>query len=390
MTADSEKFGDRHLRKDPGRRLRDVPAHEDATVCLVVSPHAANTDVGQLGAWLAINLLSRLDGLVKHLQVVSPAAPVLEPLTRLRLPTPAAPPVARTDLASELVELSGRIAGSRLIAAHAPEARASDFTIVIGGAETPSLNAQDRTVWCFGKGWLSFAGCAPETPIPDLSCSSNPLGMFFAVCIAVGELFKGLRGLDQSQTGILRSVYASLWAGETAGNWATLVDGPDPQACTLAPTNMVGAGAVAQAALLAVGLSTAGIRYLTSIDNDKLDRLNRNRYVLTFRDHEGIEKPAHVAAFLRSFHIPVAARFQPWVEYAADPRPDPSNPHGHAERDAKFALVLSCVDTNLARNEIQRFWPRDVIGASTDGRRSGLHGVRRPLGRWQSIQRNDS
>jgi molybdopterin/thiamine biosynthesis adenylyltransferase len=364
--ADTPELGDRHHRADPMGKLREGNRHTRACVRLRISPALAVNRVGQLGAWLCVNLLARLDGLVAHIELDCPEVPANPSLRAIRL----APPEA-VQLPQVLAELAHAASGGRLsLASDGSGPGAAVVELIIGGAEVSAGNTLHR-VWCCGRGWLASAGARPGPACSNDIDDSNPLGMYLGVCYGVGEVFKALKGEASGQSLAIDFIFASLWSGETSSEgWDALEDGPSVATLRLPMTYLVGAGAVGQATLLAVFTATAGSEFLTPIDRDVLDLTNRNRYILTFEGDEARNKAQFAATIATAMGTPADGVPLHWLQYLGRSTKHPNSQLAANESELHYELVLSCVDKNRPRHEIQRTWPRDILGASTDSLRA--------------------
>jgi molybdopterin/thiamine biosynthesis adenylyltransferase len=319
--------------------------------------------------WLAVNILARLDGLVAAIYLDVPhiaTHPTLEQLT-----PPGVEPARM--LAQSLVGLVGAVSADKVRVTISARQALTDAELVIGGGEAQIEGApRARTVWCFGSGWRASVGVAPTIAEGRIQDDSNPLGMYFAVCFGVGEIFKFLRGYNGEHDFTIERLYASLWSGRNAQQWDDLEEGPRVAHLRLPITYLAGAGAVGQAVLLAVVTATAGIEYLTVLDRDGIGQTNRNRYVLTVAAHARaqINKAQLAAEFLARFGIPVYSQPLFWMPYIERTESHPEPDLRCQEADLRYSLVLSCVDRNRARQELQRTWPKDILGASTEGLRA--------------------
>lgn len=335
-------------------------------VRIVLSSDIARSPAGQLGAWLCVNLLARLDGLVSAIELDGADATLTHAIDRLRLE----PGTQATSLHGALQDLVSAVSAGCVQFSTRDSITSTAVQVVIGRAVLTSIGIP--TVWCFGRGWRAFVGrhAMPfEEALTELD--TNPLGMYLAVCCAVGEVFKILRGVKPTvRNAVMERVFTSLWEGKNADAWVDLVDGPDPKGLPLPAAYLAGAGAVAQAVALALATCGARPRYVTTMDEQPIDRKNRNRYILAARSHEGVNKAEHLANFLKLHHVPAYGADVHWQPYLSHTEPHPEETHAAAEGQLKFPLILSCVDRNPARHELQRAWPRELLGGSTDGLRA--------------------
>ena len=110
------------------------------------------------------------------------------------------------------------------------------------------------------------------------------------------------------------------------------------------------------------------------LDREHIDRTNRNRYVLALASDEGSQKATFLATYLERLGLRAHAVPMHWLEALTRLDPHPIEALATMESALRYRLVLSCVDTNHARGDIQRSWPLDIIGASTLGlRASAIH-----------------
>jgi molybdopterin/thiamine biosynthesis adenylyltransferase len=378
VAHDDGAFGDRHLRADPEGKLDFAAAPVHARVRVILEVGLGRTLVGQLGVWLCVNLLARLDGLVTEIELDCPKA---EPVVLLKKLMSGVS--SHSDLASLLCDTCTAVSAgrARLIESHtvsAPTDAPVAIQIVIGHQARP--DDRIRTVWCVGSGWLAYSGSRPPAPVTARSEAApaagehgkdaNPLGLYVGVCYGVAEVFKSLRGVRPGALAVIEEIYFSLWTGEIGRCWDDLDDGPPIESLRVPAGYLVGAGAVGQAVALAIATATAGAELLTVIDEEAVDRDNRNRYVLTCLGDEGKSKAQLVAHMLRVTGTPAHGEDLNWLPYATRAGSHPNSGLAALERDLRYELVISCVDSNLARQEIQQFWPRDLIGGSTDGLRA--------------------
>lgn len=371
MTAADEEFGDRHLRADPAGKLAETPPNSATMVIVSVGPELVENVAGRLGIWLCINLLARLDGLVSRISLRMPNGPACNTVARLMSSGAAE---AGKSFAAQLERLVHDITNGRTAVSISSDTSAITKVQIVLGNGTADASAQD-VVWCIGQGWKAYAGRHKPVVFPNLGPTSNPLGIYLAVCYAVGEAFKSLRGLKPTvRNGVIDSVFSSLWTGTNAASWDELEDGPAIHDLILPSAYVVGAGAVGQAAAFAAATSTAGAEYLTAIDAEFVDRKNRNRYVLTRKADEGTNKAKLLAAFMKRMGTPAHGEGLHWGPYLSRTQPHPNNLFAAQEAQLRFPFIISGVDGNAARHEIQNALPRDLIGGSTDGLRAlGVH-----------------
>ena len=355
MTPDVAVHADRHMQPDPQDILAPAELRAQGSVRVVVQSELAGTYASQHTAWTLVNMLARQFGLVVHIEVDAPEAALL--------PGVAAFGQANT-LGMALCECI-RLIGEPHVTVRESTDEAIDIELVIGAS--PRSQTCGKRWYLHAEGWRWYVGEAPCSSgnLP----SSNPvaLGPHLAACFAAGEVFKQLRGLKERRGKFIESFFGSAWSGDTAASWDELEDGPPLEALVLPHIYVVGGGAVAQACLFALGAS--GLQgSLTVIDDDTLDISNNNRYVLSMAsDHEDVKVRIAERYLERTkiVCIPVEAK---WDAFVREPKIEWSRSDLLAnERARRYPIVLSDVDKNRPRHEIQNVLPRLIVGGSTDG-----------------------
>jgi molybdopterin/thiamine biosynthesis adenylyltransferase len=205
----------------------------------------------------------------------------------------------------------------------------------------------------------------PPATAPNSGLSIGP---YLCASYAAGEVFKLLRGMRPGKGEFVRALFASAWTMSSEETWAALVDGPDIEAFGPLPHfYFAGAGAVAQAAALCLG-SSSFKGSCTTVDKDNLDLTNDNRYALSTRDDDEASKVELMRDYLQSRGFDCQAVPEWWQTFAASGGKHALNDSIRVlERAYKFPIVLSCVDKNGPRHELQNALPQLLIGASTDG-----------------------
>lgn len=349
MTAELD-IGDRHLRSLDG--FEDVT--RTLSVRVVAGEIFAYPSAQHLVACLA-NLLGRLVKTVSRVQFDLPSGPWKVPMGW---------PGGALSPADTLAEL-----GSWATAGEVPisvgEGPACDFTICVGPRPKAFVDPIDLCV--FGAGWRAWIGTESQLsafPPPDLE-QCNPLGPYLGACLAAGEVFKRARRLKR---GTFASNFGySLWTG-FEGAWPTLGDGPPLRDMILPPIYIVGAGAVGQSLHAILAAAELRATYLVTLDDDVHDGTNLNRCVLAGVgdvDHpkteaitrcreaanlDGLEFQGTLAQYVMRGNS-VGLRDDVAALEAAD----------------CFPIVISAVDKNTSRQDIQGLAPDLVIGGSTVG-----------------------
>jgi molybdopterin/thiamine biosynthesis adenylyltransferase len=221
----------------------------------------------------------------------------------------------------------------------------------------------------FADGWRLFLGrTCPAAEPPN---SGLTFGPYLGACFAAGEVFKRLRGMKPGKGELIgeeRELCVSIWTGRAAASWDQLDPDPPIGRTDFPPLYFAGAGAVAQAAALAIaGLPDAN-GHATVIDPEALDLTNDNRYALATLDDGEAPKAAFLAAFFAArgftpYHYPGT-----WQDYVTRrDRAANRDDLDALERRYQYRLVLSCVDDNGARHAAQNLWPEMIVGGSTHG-----------------------
>jgi molybdopterin/thiamine biosynthesis adenylyltransferase len=287
---------------------------------LRVTREVADTPSAQVATLTAANLLSRLGGSVA-IEVAS------TPLKLRGLPWKD----ESLDLiASSIVDWSG---------GRVEQNRSPDAWIVVGGAST------DDAVAASGTNWTANVDAA------NYFAGSHPLGAAAASCLAAGRAFHLALARRLGTPGPSREpVSFSLLTSERADEYLPSADdsvgaGPTPEAL------LVGAGAVANGFAWAASTCSLPIGRLTVIDPQVLDESNLNRHIAAGARDLGRPK----AAILSEFLSPVTADLETVVGMFSRITQDRT----------KVPIVLSTVDNDDARYQIQGCFPRLVIHGAT-------------------------
>lgn len=343
-------LGDRHLRDD------HRPSQPAGVVRLVADDATVNTRGGQHALWMATNLLARQFAIVEELVIDvarAPLAPRTDPFDD-----------AGGELGERLVELARSVAGAAMRVSGGPSSRRPDVDLMIGSSTR--LQAT-RQIAAFGDGWRAMVG--PPGELPRLpAASSLPFGPYFAACLGTAEVFKMLCGRRDEDAA--SAVFFSLWDGRLTASWSSLATGAEPTKLLLPPSYLIGAGAVGQAFLAPI-IAFEGVQgYFVVIDDDAIDLTNLNRYLLARLRDVGCGKVDLAVETLERRAIGVHGYQGLWPAYALDPvRSRARGDLDELERTYGYRQVISCVDGNQARHDIQRFWPEHIIGASTQSLR---------------------
>ena len=221
----------------------------------------------------------------------------------------------------------------------------------------------------YADGWRLFLGTSkPPSHAPQ---SGLAIGPYLAACFGAGEVFKRLRGLKQGKGELIdegRELFLSVWSANAASSWDELDPDPDLGQTEFPPLYFVGAGAVAQAAALALAGLPGASGHMTSVNGDSLDLSNDNRYSLATLGDAGGRKAEFLEKFFETRRFGHYSHDRLWQDYVTG-QGRPPNRADLAALEARFAyrFILSCVDDNGARHAIQNLWPELIIGGSTHG-----------------------
>lgn len=358
-------LGDRHVRSDPSGSLVDATESNSGTVFVAVEPRLASTRAGQHALFMALNLLVRQDRLVTRVVVNAP-----DELLHDRIWPFAG--VKPTSIFAMVKACGLQIVGPRIPVEMSSGDHADAAVVVtIGNAPVPVRDV--HTICIFGDGWKAYAGPSGSAPT-HVPASDNPLGPYFAACLATGEVFKFFRRVRPGRGAFIERLAVSLFDLSVCESWEMLPADKSVGGLRLQNPYLVGAGAVGQAAALTVGAFANLSGHLTVIDPESLDDLtNLNRYALADLEDLVANRPKAdvVETYLTSRGLSVHSASLEWQEFMkridrSGQRPELVQLEGRG----RYRLILSCVDDtdgNIARHAIQNVWPETLIGASTHG-----------------------
>jgi molybdopterin/thiamine biosynthesis adenylyltransferase len=300
------------LSADAGAELLD-----SLVFGLRVAPGAAGTLSGQAAALTAANLLARLGGTVL-LDVPSVQVDLRgTPWSDMRL----------DQACGELIARGGGRA----------EERSSPTALVVGGRSTL------EEVSIGGSDWVSVV----DEPNPELT-GSHPFGSMAAACFGTARVFHEELQRRIGLAGPPRTPQRFSILSAELGQDHPISIGP-----VTMPVALVGAGAVGQALAWSMVLGQVDLTGVVDIiDPQTLDTSNLNRHLVSAASDVGQHKAQIVANFLS----PCAPLVQPWLETFAEFRTH----HPNAQE-----LVVSTVDNDMARYEIQGSFPRRLLHGAT-------------------------
>jgi len=326
-------LGDRHRGDLDGRLQQGRPV---AVAVVVDGPATAPAD--QHTAWMLINLLARLEGVVERVLVVA---------SNTGLHPRVCPTAAGATFPEALIETANAVGG-------VPVGRAETFgtdgiVFHIGPGPTPT-----RGWRVAGDGWSATLSTS-AVPAPSAR-SRLPVGPYAAACLAAGEVFRAVCLIDYAQ---VRALSVNLWAHTTTTD--TTIGGPGPaEVQAVLDFGLAGVGAVGVAVLHTLWAceGLAGRAVIADDDPEGVEETNLNRYVLFDRRHIDLAKASTAAAI---YGGPGQLRVDP-----VDGRYDRDNIDNPAPR-----VLLSAVDGNESRHALQQgFAPGAAFGGSTQGLRA--------------------
>ncbi|WP_108398320.1 ThiF family adenylyltransferase [Devosia submarina] len=339
-------LGERHLR--PLEGLGDVAESKSIHV------RAGNVtgDIGRQHMLVClINLLARLHGVVRDIR--------LSVEGNISVIRPNAAGVAHAIDALE--SLATWANGGRIPVLRG--AGGSDIVIDVSGE---GVGGADIYGW--GAGWRAWIGSQPQRFERDPG-RTKCIGPYLAACLVAGEVFKRAKGLKKGR--FAEDDAYSLWDGST-GRWPDLVDGPDMAGIRLPPLYLIGAGAVGQGFIQILGASDLVDGYVVSVDHDHHDKegTNLNRCFLAGIADIGHLKTDAVTRYRALSGLGGMEHAGTLRDYvtASHPRLDPRL--AKSEANDEYDTVISAVDIDTSRQDIQGLHPRVVVGGSTDSLRA--------------------
>lgn len=328
-------LGERHRGDLDGKLALGKPT----TVAVSLPEQASVAD--QHTAWLLIDLLIRLEGVVDRIVVSCPRSPIAARVS---------PHAAAGTLFTEAVfERSSQIGGVPVMAA---SGRTGETDLVLhvgpGGAVRDGWRVS-------GHGWVGTL--SQRAVIAPTEQSALPFGPYVAACLGAGEIFRKVM-LPAECYGPVETVEIDLWRG--------LGDerGPDaPLEVTSASVDfgLAGVGAVGVAVLHTLWAcdGLAGGAVIADNDAEGVDETNLNRCVLFDRRHVGAPKASTACEIYGPGQLVIKAVDGPYDSESLG--------------DRSPSVLLSAVDANASRHALQRaIVPGIAFGASTEELRAEL------------------
>jgi molybdopterin/thiamine biosynthesis adenylyltransferase len=333
----------RRHRGDLGGRLADT--RMPARVVVGLDQEAAQTATGQHLLWMLVNLLARQSVEIHQLE--------------LRLPHGVRAIPHLSPLVPQDVEL--REALNRGLDAIHPgmidpkEHSAAEVFIRVGPG---SLEPSDLALATTAVGWSGYVG---QQVVDELGDDGNPIGAYVAACLCAGEVFKFVRAANADAAEAARNLWLDSFNLRIIDRLNT---GPNlPWELPLKDAVLAGVGAVGNAFLHTLYPLNGVNANLLMLDGDPhgIESSNLNRYMLFGRNHMGSPKASSAAAMFNRSTLRISGVDEFWGPWRDM---HPSYPLG---------LVLSAVDKNTARHEIQDALPELILGASTNEMRAQLN-----------------
>ncbi|TAT96172.1 hypothetical protein ELI55_27040 (plasmid) [Rhizobium ruizarguesonis] len=298
-----------------------------------------------------VNLLARLHGSVSRIEIAVEG--------EFSVAVPQA--VSSRNAFDALVEMARWANGDRIPVA-APTG-AADIRI-----DLRSRASDDADLYAWGAGWKAWVGNTPPTFTRSTDVDGC-LGPYFAAAMLAAEVFKMSRGIVKGRQAT-DDAY-SLWDG-TVGLWGELEDGPSLRSLDMPALYLIGAGAVGQGLIQILGSSELSSGYVVTIDHDRHDDegTNLNRCFLAGIDDIGGLKVDVVERFRKHTGLDGYEFKGKLTDYLPANKPGLRADLADAERRDVFNLIVSAVDINESRQDIQGLRPSVIIGGSTDSLRA--------------------
>lgn len=336
-------------------RLLELSAIEAPQVTITVSPASAQTCAGQHLAVHLGNLIGRLEGVVSTLSVGVESDTSLRPGIDPRAPT-------ASGTLAEAVRRAGMLAATHRVRPVGTVRRPA-LKIRVGSGEP-----HEADVFISAGDWTAYVG---RRPAPEcVGQSASAVGAHVAAAFGAGEVFRMIRAAGKHAGGP-DALCFSAWSWRAVqtlevGEREAVADGARAHGLVLPAFTLAGVGAVGSALLLTLWASGATVPRAEIVDGDAISATNLNRYMLFASTDVGMLKVERAKDLLnREGERPF--RLVPVPEWWSD--------HQRGRGGADIPLLVSAVDTNVIRHQLQDALPGIIIGAST-------HGLRAEVGRY--------
>lgn len=342
----AEALGNRHLLGFNSTQKQDFYT---GRVRVRASPVIAASRTGQVILWWLTNLLARQFGVVRHLEFDVPNVPMHAGVALFGI---------QSTLHQTLLDTGAKIAKDRITVT----TTALDMVDVVLHVGPRVARGTNRDLALWGDGWRCAAADALDLPNAD---SRIVVGPMLAATLGAAEVFQRITNWHGEGRKPRPPLYFSAWDGNAASEWGALAIGPDMQPLAIEPFYLCGAGAVGQALVATLAYFPERSGHAVVIDGDPLDRTNLNRYCLAHHQSPAGKTDACKAVLeTATFAVDTQPFF--WAGYQQRPLPRTTSPTLNADEAAfKYRLLISCVDKNGPRHDLQNFWPRLMLGGST-------------------------
>ena len=211
------------------------------------------------------------------------------------------------------------------------------------------------TVTVNSSGWISYVSCNSEIAKP-MEWLQNPIGAMGAACFASAEAFKRLlelTGCEKKWASKSKNLKFSFLDNSLSDSNAELKETID-----LPKILLVGAGAVGSGFLYAMSkIACKGT--IMVLDDDDVTRTNLNR-CLTFFVDDINRKKSEIVQRLSNENLVISG--------------EPIKFNDFNKERTEYPIVVSTVDNNEARDEIQHYLPEIIFHGAT-GNNSAAVGV---------------
>ena len=373
MTRSDPVLANRHADELRGK-LASLDDTRPAHIHIVVANDAAATRCGQLLALHVANLLGRLERVIISIRVT------IEGNERTLLPD--VDPRCRSG-GIPLDEAILQNACLANVSRRAPVDSPVDLVLGVGRTETSC------DLYGAASDWAAYIGRV------GVACSlsaSAAIGPFLAAAFLSADVFRRLRAKAPELSQTVPFVFdAWSWSvrpvsddmsSADIGRQFALIDHTAIKTwgLRLRDFTLVGVGAVGCATLLALWASGVSLR-ATIVDGDRVAHTNLNRYALFSLNDRGQLKANRAATLLGRPPSPQSADSTPG-EFHLEPFDGWWSDYQRSRGARLDTLLVSCVDTNTARHQLQDALPRVILGASTHGLRIEI--ARYDLSKYES------
>ena len=325
-----DDLGARHASTLNGKLL---PVGNQPQVAVVLEPSASASPAWQAATWLLCELVGRGLGHASTLSIVTGDTTAVIALPGVSIDAAFGP---------ALVTRSAAIGG---VPAVLSDAAPPDAIIVRVG---PGRSAAELNV--IADNWAGGVRTPGEAPHLGLDEPTLLIGALIGACHAAAALFRLARLPEPGPSGVWHDAW-TLQLSSVAD--ATPSAGPSRAALRLDDVVLAGMGAVGNSLALTALTHPGATGTLRAADYDHIDLTNLNRCLLFVRDHLGQLKADIANAVTRGLGQPHAALLV---------TPERAE---QAFRNTPIPALISVVDTNRAREAINRLVPQLTLAGST-------------------------